>query len=469
MTQMDRENGCTFEGVLTLDDFARHLPHEFDVPEGVGALRVHFEYDSTSPPAGGIPHQLSISVYDPAGARGTRHNNSDQSVVISADHASPGYLPGRIEAGRWIVEIDTHRILAPGLIRYRITVEWGEDAPDPSDPPDPAIASVGASNRPAPGWFRGDLHGHSLHSDAGWSVEEFEKDARRRGLDFAFLTDHNTISGLGDLPPSNQGRTPVFAGVELTTFFGHGLALGTDRHVDWRIKDGETMAARVAEIQAEGMLFVIAHPMSRGHPWCTGCTWQYPDVYPGPATHVEVWNGAWRIPHNEHALQLYYGWLGRGYKLFATSGSDTHGPNGRDQAGYNIVFAQALTQREILAAIKKGRSYLSSRPELGIEAHTETGERFGMGQSVPDSITSVTIHVRHAPPGSTLRLLTASPGNGGARLAHEVGLKADAKLEFNRADFAWTNFLVVEIRDSNRRLCALTNPIFLRHESQEAE
>ena len=459
MMRIDSESGCIFEGVLTLEDNARHVPHEFDVPEGVAALRVHFEYDPMSPPAGGVSHQLSISVYDPAGARGTRHNNANQSVVLSEDYASLGYLPGPIDNGRWIVEIDTHRILPPGHVRYRIEVDWGSDAPDP---PSPAVARVGVEEKgmSGPGWFRGDLHGHSLHSDAFWSVEEFGADTERRGLDFAFLTDHNTISGLGDLLTSNPGRTRIFPGVELTTYFGHGLVLGTDRHVDWRIKDGETMAARVAEIQAEGMLFVIAHPMARGHPWCTGCTWQHADVYPGPATHVEVWNRAWSIPHNEHALQLYYGWLGRGCKVFATCGSDTHGPKGRDQAGHNVVFAQDHTQREILTALKRGQSYLSSGPELCVVANTETGERFGMGQSVSSPVTSVSIRARHAPHGSTLRLLSASSGKAGARLTHEIDLKGDAKLEIDQADFAWTTFLIVEIRDADRQLCALSNPIF---------
>lgn len=463
MIQIDNHNGRAFEGVLTLDDFARHVPHEFDVPEGVAVLRVRFEYSAASPPGGEVTHQLSISVYGPAGPRGTRHNNADQSVVLSADHASPGYLAGPIESGRWIVEIDAHRILPPGHIRYRIGVEWGAVATACSSQ---AVSGVGSCGRSGPGWYRGDLHGHSLHSDAGWSVEEFSADAQRRGLDFAFLTDHNTVSGLGDLPASDQGTASVFAGMELTTFFGHGLALGTDRNVEWRIKDGDTMAARVAEIRDQGMLFVIAHPMARGHPWCTGCTWQYPDVYPGPATHVEVWHRAWSFPHNEHALQLYYGWLSRGNKLFATCGSDTHGPDDRDRAGHNCVFAQALNQREILAALEKGRSYLSSGPELGIEAHTGKCGKFGIGQTAPSPITSLSIRARHAPPGSTLRLLTASTGNGGARLAHEAGLTEDAKLELDGVGNEWNTFLIVEIRDANRQLCALSNPIFLIHETQ---
>ena len=61
----------------------------------------------------------------------------------------------------------------------------------------------------------------------------------------------------------------------------------------------------------------------------------------------------------------------------------------------------------------KGRFHLSSGPELGVDAHTETGEKFGMGQSELRPITSVSIRARHAPPGSTLRLISASPGSGG--------------------------------------------------------
>ena len=229
------------------------------------------------------------------------------------------------------------------------------------------------------------------------------------------------------------------------------------------------MAARVADIQAQNMLFVIAHPMARGHPWCTGCTWQYSDVYPGPATHVEVWHRSQSFPHNQHALQLYYGWLCRGHRLFVTCGSDTHGPGERDRAGYNCVFAQSLTQREILAALKKGQSYLSSGPELGIEAHTENCGPFGMGQAAPHPVTSVTVRARHAPPGSTLRLLTASSGNGGARVAHEAGLTADTKLELEHADNGWQTFLIAEIRDADRQLCALSNPIFLIRETEASK
>ncbi|MBT6099556.1 MAG: hypothetical protein HOH05_14505, partial [Marinovum sp.] len=103
-----------FDGRLTLEHMATHVEHRFRVREGTRTLRIKFEHAPRHPGVGSIAHQLSISVYGPAGARGTRHNNANQSPVISATWASPGYLKGAIEPGEWVVEIDVHRILPPG-------------------------------------------------------------------------------------------------------------------------------------------------------------------------------------------------------------------------------------------------------------------------------------------------------------------------------------------------------------------
>ena len=52
---------------------------------------LEFTHTPEHPGVGNIPHQLSISVYGPNGARGTRHNNDDQQQIISTNWASPGY------------------------------------------------------------------------------------------------------------------------------------------------------------------------------------------------------------------------------------------------------------------------------------------------------------------------------------------------------------------------------------------
>ena len=92
-------------GHLTLDSMATHVPHNFKVPVGTKTLRLEFAHTPEHPGVGNIPHQLSISVYGPNGARGTRHNNDDQQPIISTNWASPGYLSGPIEPGEWTVEL----------------------------------------------------------------------------------------------------------------------------------------------------------------------------------------------------------------------------------------------------------------------------------------------------------------------------------------------------------------------------
>jgi hypothetical protein len=243
-------------GTLGLDDMARHVPVRFRVPPGLAALVLDFDHAPRGPEGGGIPHQLSISVTGPAGPRGTRHNSTDQSVRLAADAASPGYLPGPIEPGVWTVEIDCHRILPPDRIDWRLTVAGSSGpagpAPAPDTPP-PARTS-------GPGWYRGDLHRHTDHSDAVWPPEAMVADARARGYDFAALTDHNTVSALAAARRAAGDDLLILPGMELTTFHGHALALGSGAMHDWRIRDGQTMAARATDIAAAGDLFVIAHP-----------------------------------------------------------------------------------------------------------------------------------------------------------------------------------------------------------------
>ena len=159
-----------FDGCLGVEDMARHIPHVFDVPEGCTRIAIRFDHAPKHPGVGEIPHQLSLSLFDPGAGRGTRHNNADQTIVLSPDRASPGYLPGPLTPGQWCVFVDTHRILPPGGVRYRLTVELSDDAGDlPAPAPIPLVRRTAPRG---PGWYRGDLHAHSLHSDARWPAAD---------------------------------------------------------------------------------------------------------------------------------------------------------------------------------------------------------------------------------------------------------------------------------------------------------
>ncbi len=54
-------------------------------------------------------------------------------------------------------------------------------------------------------------------------------------------------------------------GIELTSFWGHALCLGTREWVDWRIRPGTGNIQRIASgAYANDQLFIIAHPQAIG-------------------------------------------------------------------------------------------------------------------------------------------------------------------------------------------------------------
>ncbi len=372
-----------FEGRLTLEDMATHVAHQFKVPKGTGTIRVAFTHEPRHPGVGPIAHQLSISIYGPNGARGTRHNNADQNPIISSLWASPGYLKGPIEPGEWLVEIDVHRILPPGGVTYQIefTCEIAEIQTIDMEPLPKALQ---AARRRGPGWYTGDLHGHTFHSDGDYSPAEYLSVAHQRGYDFIALTDHNTSSALPEIRQLAGNTITVIAGVELTTFNGHSLVLGKEDWIDWRVKDGTTMSGSVRSLQQAGALFIIAHPKAEGHPFCTGCRWAHSDMLPGPARHVEIWNREWtEYSFNEDSVRLFYQWLNSGYRMIATGGTDTHRPiRSGHRISTNRVFANDNTEAEILAAIKLGHSYVTGGPELSFDARGGDGRMAAMGDLV---------------------------------------------------------------------------------------
>ncbi len=88
-------------------------------------------------------------------------------------------------------------------------------------------------------WFSGDLHQHSYYSDGLSDVQELMTANLASGLQFAFLSDHNTALGLNEW---RQGNGLAFArrngsgasgfhaygAIEVTTEFGHYQAIGCD-------------------------------------------------------------------------------------------------------------------------------------------------------------------------------------------------------------------------------------------------
>lgn len=442
-----------FEGKLTARDSKHCIQHPFVVPEGCGAVDIDFSF--TPHRAGDLKNLLTLTLFDVDGFRGAGHHSGDRHRVhLDVSDATPGYLPGPLPAGGWVVEIDTHRIMPGEPVQYRLDVMLVEGVAADTAPVQPARPAAKPDR--GSGWYRGDLHTHSHHSDAhNCTVAQRVQLARERGLDFVFLTDHNTTAGLVEMDASSAPDLLAAGGVELTTFWGHALCLGAREWVDWRFDPGSGEMARVAEATyARNQLFVIAHPLADGDPACTGCAWRFGEMMPGTARLVEVWNGPWGCDsNNERTLALWYDWLNQGLRLVATAGTDSHSARGYDPAcGFNVVYAEALTERALLDALRVGHAYISAGPKVEFEARNESSARWMVGDTVAEPVT-FRVAWDDCPADAMLRVIV----NGRLLATQKTGIRGELAWSMSPEDADW---VVIEVRDADGGMLAVTNPIF---------
>lgn len=462
-----------FEDTLSSRDTHRHIPHTFEVPPGTQRVHLEFHYEPRFSAGQEHHNQMSLSLADPAGPRGVYYLQRDYGITIDALKPTPGFNAGPVRPGTWQVDIDTYRLLPPDDIHYVIDVELSSEPLEG----DPVVYEKPRRRSHGPGWYRGDLHSHSLHSDASWDVPDLVAFARRRHLDFVTLTDHNTVSGLPQQDSLATDDLLTMGGLELTTFYGHAVVLGTRRWFEWRLDtdDHFTMPQLAQRVLDAGGFFITAHPMAPGDPECSGCHWEYQDMRPGNSLAVEVWNGGWR-PHNERGLQLYYGWLNDGHRLVATAGSDLHGDPGEPwpRWGVNVVYAEDLTEEAILQALRRGNSYISSGPELlftgrsvpggsgtGGSAISNDGSDDGSGENsraisgdaLPRADATMGATWSGATDGMSLRFVV----DGETRAEDAVGASGSRSWPLAAGEARWCT---VELRDLAGELHAVSNPIF---------
>src|SRR5215469_3144789 len=106
-----------------------YLPLE--VPPGTYSIRVELDHNWQAA-------TLDLGCLSPAGFRGWS-GGVRRSFVITAERATPGYLPGELEPGRWQVIIGIYRVSpegAPYTLTAKLSSRPGELDPEPvPDPP----------------------------------------------------------------------------------------------------------------------------------------------------------------------------------------------------------------------------------------------------------------------------------------------------------------------------------------------
>lgn len=348
----------------------RHIP--FAMPQGIGQLHIRIGYTDQigSAPLLKGGNTLDVGLFDERGSDpgspGFRGWSGSERLAITIDEswATPPYRPGPIGAGEWQLLLGPYKIGPRGLDYH---VEIWFDPGLPFDLPHSEVQAPGARltlPRARAGWYRGDLHCHSLYSDGdSWPIELLTR-AAEIGLDFLAITDHNGAVRHTS-PDGSAGRLPLLIpGIETTTYRGHWNVWGVDGWFDFREPTLEAIRREMARAVAVGGTVSVNHPK----PW--GPDWDYGAMDGAHA--VEVWNGPWERM-NVICLAEWEERLLAGARFVAVGGSDTHvireepgtGPTRRPRLGEPTTWVQVdgpLTVAGLLAGIRAGRCFVSVSP-----------------------------------------------------------------------------------------------------------
>ncbi len=386
-----RPANLVLAGTITRADFQTYRRIPFTVPLGVDRIVVAFEFDGRDQRT-----VIDLGVEDPHGLRGASGGNKSGFTIARTD-ATPSYLPGSVDPGKWQL------VLGIPNIRRGVTTHWkariwflkGADAE----------ALPGPTAGRGPGWYRGDLHVHSAHSDGSCPNQSGQlvpcpvyfslEAAAAAKLDFIALTDHNTPSQAQALREAQPyfDRMLLIPGREITTFFGHFNVFGVTAPLDYRVVPGGAIGFNdIADrVHALGGLVSINHPALPSGEICMGCGWMMPGVDYAKVDAVEVVNGSTVGETGGDAESGVSGvpfWLARlreGLAPSALGGSDNHRP-GRTGLGaigspVTVVFARDLTQPAILAGLRSGRTFIVLDPSM-LALHLDFAVRSG-SQTVP--------------------------------------------------------------------------------------
>jgi hypothetical protein len=451
----------------------------FHVPSGVRRVTLTFAYTTRDQHTA-----LDLGLLDPAQLRCWSGGNKS-ALTIGESDATPSCLPGLIPPGTWNLLIGVPNIRAAVTASYSAQIFFTRSGLVADEP-----AILNAPLRSGPGWYRGDLHMHTAHSDGQCPSQTgamvpcpvfFTVDAAaRRGLDFIAITDHNATSqydAMRELQPYFD-KVLLIPGREITTFQGHLNFLGTTQFLNFRLgsRDVPDINVLLRNARKLGALVSINHPAAPSGEICMGCGWK-PAVSPNMNLFdaVEAVNGGSElpafsgIPYWQHQLEL-------GYRLTAIGGSDNHRPMAPlDRAGSigrptTVVYARELSTPAILEGIRSGRVFIDltgSRDRLLDMQAQAGGASATMGSLLAapaGQAVSVDMHVV-ACQGAAVHFFVQ--GAESPLLTPQTITANDQTLHFEWTSDGKRGWVMVEVRDSDGHVILLGNPIYVNWDLKE--
>ncbi|MET0533934.1 MAG: CehA/McbA family metallohydrolase [Steroidobacter sp.] len=471
----EREPDLTLRDTVTDAAYRTYRLLPFEVPGGVKAIEIRFDYTGRE-----AKTTIDVGLLGPGETfdqtfRGWSGGNK-RAFRISASDATPSYLSGPVTAGKWNLLLGVPNIRAGQTSRFTAEVYFQREGmsglPTPAEP-----------LRAEAGWYRGDLHMHSGHSDGNCASKSGEQrvpcplfltlnTAADRGLDFVVFTDHNTNSHVRELTALQPyfDRLLLIPGMEMTTFQGHANAFNLREPVDFRVgsatvPDWNTL---LREAASKGAIVSINHPRVPTGEACMGCGWS-----PNPPADlsliqaVEVVNGH-DVENAIAGLPFWHEQLQLGNRLTAIGGSDTHDvtstntpPPGRISVPTTVVFARELSAEAIVDAIRAGNVFVDTagtRDRMLDLTATHANKKVVMGEQLRlQGRRNVTFDVKVMQlAGGTIEII-----RDGAVIRRVPAISATHALSFEETFDRKRHWLRVNVRDEQGKLALIGNPIYI--------
>jgi len=159
--------------------------------------------------------------------------------------------------------------------------------------------------------YLGDVHMHTFYSDGSPSPVGLMMEAIYSNLDYAVITDHNTLKGAqlaAQLLQRFNVAFPVGIGEEITASWAHVNAFPVKELISWKLTPYETVKAA----HAEGAVIQWNHPGVPGGPWDTahqadGLADTGMDAWEHFPPYYDQWKGAKSVPTLTGASDTYTG------------------------------------------------------------------------------------------------------------------------------------------------------------------
>lgn len=454
----------------------------FELPPGTGRITVEFDYTGRDEKT-----TIDLGLLDPQGLRGWSGGNK-RLFTVSATDATPSYLPGVLQPGTWALLLGVPNIRPGSVSDYTARIRF-----TPAATPEQGVESLTPILKAQPGWYRGDLHMHTGHSDASCSSHRQQRvpcplfltaqRAAHAGLDFVAITDHNTGSHFHDI----RGLQPFFddvllmTGMEVTTFQGHANVFGLQAGLDFRVGSAEVpdWDSLLAETSRRGLLVSINHPQLPSDERCMGCGWTPRDpVDMALVDAVEVVNGG-DVDTPMSGIGFWHRQLDAGHRLIGIGGSDNHDAGIEDTrlgasrigAPTTVVHARALSQAQILQGLREGRVF--------VDVEGTSRRHLDMRGTVGD---------RSACMGGDLSVAAGEAVAFRLRIADEPGARVELWFDGQRStlldspvlvgdeqefSFAWSgdgrrHWIRADVRGADGKLRLVGNPVLLNFGTAKA-